>query len=72
VFLFGIVLEEGKLQIVPPRECNEWLMPLMCKLGYSSAGFLRLNRVRVYQEVLFLLGVMNARGTVVDKQYEWK
>jgi hypothetical protein len=37
VFSFGIILEEGKLLIAPPRERNEWLMPLLCKLGYSSA-----------------------------------
>ncbi len=66
VFLFGIILEEGKLQIVPTRKRNEWLMPLLCKLGYSSAELLRQNRVQIYQEVLFLLYIMGMRGTVVD------
>ncbi len=72
VFLFDIILEEGKLLTTPPRERDEWLMPLLCKLGYSSAELLRLNRVPMYQEELFLLGVMGARGTVVDKRCEQK
>ncbi len=61
MFLFGIILEESKLQITPPRERNEWLMLLLCKLRYSSAELLRLNRVQMYQDVLFLLDVMDAR-----------
>jgi hypothetical protein len=72
VFLFGIVVKEGKLQIAPLRERDVWLMPLLCKLGYSSAELLRLNRVWIYQEVLFLLDVMDTRETVMDKRYEWK
>jgi hypothetical protein len=70
--LLGIALEEGKLQITPPTERNGWLRLLLCKLGYSSAELLRLNRVRMYQEVLFCSNVMDTRGTVVDKQYEQK
>jgi hypothetical protein len=70
LFLFGIVLEKGQQQIAPLRERDEWLMPLLYKLGYYSAKLLRLNRVRMYQEVLFLSDIMDARGTVVDKQYE--
>ncbi len=72
VFLFDIIPEEGELLTTPPRERDEWLMPLQCELGYSSAELLRLNRVPMYQEELFLLGVMGTRGTVVDKRCEWK
>jgi hypothetical protein len=69
-FLFGITLEEGKLHILPPRERDEWLMPLLCKMNFTRAERVRLNRVRMYQEVLFLSDVMDARGNCIDKRYE--
>lgn len=69
VCLLGIVIEEGKIEIFPPQERDEWLMPLFCKLDYTPAELIRLNRVRQHQEVLFLSDIMGARGTIVDKKY---
>jgi hypothetical protein len=45
-------------------------MPMLVRLGYTATELLQLNRVRVHQEVLFLLDVMDARGTVINKRYE--
>jgi hypothetical protein len=70
VFIFGIILEEGRLKICPHREQDEWIMPMLVRLGYTAPELLQLNRVRVHQEVLFLSDVMDARGTVIDKCYE--
>ncbi len=70
VFIFSITLEEGRLKICPPREQDEWIMPTQVQLGYTAPELLRLNLVRVHQEVLFLLDVIDARGTVIDKRYE--
>jgi hypothetical protein len=70
VFIFGITSEEGRLKIYPPRERDEWIMPMLVQLGYTATELLRLNRVRVHQEVLFLSDVMDARGTAIDKRYE--
>jgi hypothetical protein len=42
-FIFGITLEEGKLNILPPRERDEWLMPLLCKMNFTPDKLLRLN-----------------------------
>jgi hypothetical protein len=69
-FIFGIILEEGKLNILPPRERDEWLMPLLCKMNFTPDELLRLNRVRSHQEVLFLSDVMDAGGKAIDKKYE--
>ena len=69
-FIFGITLEEGKLNILPPQERDEWLMPLLCKMNFSPDELPRLNRVRSHQEVLFLSDVMDAGGKVIDKRYE--
>jgi hypothetical protein len=71
VFIFGITLEEGRLNICPPRERDEWIMPMLVRLGCTALELLRLNQVRVHQEVLFLSDVMGARGTVIDKRYEY-
>jgi hypothetical protein len=70
VFIFGITLEEGHLKICPPRERDEWIMPMLVRLGYTATELLRLNWVRVHQKVLFLSDVMDARGTVINKRYE--
>ncbi len=70
VFIFGITLEEGCPKIHPPKEQDEWILPMLVQLGYTALELLQLNRVRVHQEVLFLLDVMNARGAVIDKCYE--
>ena len=69
-FIFGITLEEGKQHIVPPRERDEWLMPLLCKMNFTPDDLLQLNRVRLHQEVLFISDVMDARGTIIDKRYD--
>jgi hypothetical protein len=70
VFIIGITLEEGRLKICPPREWDEWIMPMLVGLGYTATELLQLNWIRVHQEVQFLSNVMDARGTVIDKCYE--
>jgi hypothetical protein len=60
VYLFGIVIEEGKVGISPPQEGDEWLMPLFCKLNYNSEELV---------QVLFLSNVMDAQGTIIDTKY---
>jgi hypothetical protein len=35
--LFGLLIEEGKIEIVPPHERDEWIMLLFCKLDYDQA-----------------------------------
>ncbi len=70
VSLFGIVIEEGKLRLTPPRERDEWLMPLLTKLNFTPLELGRLNKVRIHQQALFLSDVMDARGTIVDRRYD--
>ena len=68
-FIFGICFEEGRLKIGPPRTGDEWLMRMFLRMGFTEAELIRLNRVRIHQQVLFYSDVMDARGTVVDKRY---
>ena len=37
-----------------PRKGDKWLMQLFVAAGFSKDSLLRLNRVRVHQQVLFL------------------
>ena len=69
VFLFGVVVIEGKLKVKPPRENDEWLMPVLWKLHFSEPELARLNRVRLHQQVLFVSDVMDAGGRAVDPRY---
>lgn len=68
-WLFGIHIEEGKLKLEPPRTGDEWLMAMFLHLGFNEAELLRLNKVRIHQQVLYYSNVMDARGTFVDKRY---
>lgn len=66
---FRIVIELGNIKLQPPRECDAWLMVELRKLGYQESELLRLNRVRLHQQVLFLSDVLDARGAAIDKKY---
>jgi hypothetical protein len=37
--------------------------------GYSKVELIALNRVRCYQQVIFLLDILIASGRAVDKKY---
>jgi len=37
VFLFGVVVIEGKLKVEPPRENDEWLMLAFGRLPFTEA-----------------------------------
>jgi hypothetical protein len=69
VFLFGVVVIEGKLKVEPPRHNDDWLMLVLHKLHFSEAELIRLNRVRQHQQVLFVSDVMDAGGRALDLKY---
>jgi hypothetical protein len=52
-----------------PRERDCWLMKRFVELGYSAAALVILNRVQLYQQVLFLSCVLNASGRDLDVKY---
>ena len=65
---FNMVVSLGNL-ISPPRLGDCWLMVRFAELGYSKKELLRLNRVRIHQQVLFLSDVLDAGGRAIDKKY---
>ena len=44
-------------------------MQLFVRAGFNKEDLLRLNRVRVHQQVLFLSCVLGDSGTSLDKKY---
>jgi hypothetical protein len=64
-----VKIEIVDLPVHPPRERDTWLMQKFIKLNYSSKDLLRLNRVCLHQEVLFLSDVMDASSRALDRKY---
>lgn len=69
VYLFGITIEEYKVDLSPLRMGDEWLMLVFQRMGYDATDMLRLNRVRLHQQVLFVSDIMDARGSALDWKY---
>ena len=69
VFLFGVVLIEGKLKVKPPRHNDGWLMVAFEELHLAEPELIRLNRVRLHQQAIFISDVMDAGGRALDQRY---
>ena len=51
-----------------PQESNRFLMQVFFEQGYSSKSLLRLNRVHVYWQALFLSDILTASGKKIDTE----
>ena len=49
------------------REREKWLMWEFIRLGYSAKDLLRLNRVRLHMQVIFLSDILGASGGDLDE-----
>ena len=63
------MVEVNNIELVMPREGDQWLMRLFMAVGFSKDQLLRLNRVRIYMQVLFLSDVLGANGKTLDPKY---
>jgi hypothetical protein len=59
----------SNLKINPPREGDKWLIQALVEEGYKGEELRRLNKVRIHQQALYLLDVLNANGRSVDLKY---
>ena len=50
------------------REGDRFLMQVFVRQGYSTESLLRLNRVRVYRQVLFLSDILMASSKKIDME----
>lgn len=66
---YGVRVEMNDVPLKLPRERDKWLMVELVRLGFSKADLERLNRVRCWQQVLFLSDIIAANGRGLDERY---
>ena len=59
---FGMEIRVNNVELGFGREEDSWLMESLLQAGYSEGELVRLNRVRIHQQVLFLPDVLCAKG----------
>ena len=67
--LFDIKVEFHDIPIGFAHTGDRWLMREFKRLGYGPEELPRLNRVRLYQQVVFLSDVVGASGRSRDPKY---
>ena len=66
-FNVKVVVTDTALEM--PRERDKWMMQEFIRVGYKGSDLRRLNRVRLYQQVLYLSYIVNASGGELDERY---
>ena len=67
--MFKVVIDINDNFLKIPREEYKWIMHLFVQSGFNKLDLIRLNRVRVHQQVLFLSCVLVASGKSLDNKY---
>jgi hypothetical protein len=65
----GIDIQLAHLPLQPPRERNTWIMAEFIRMNYDTQSLCKLNRVRLYQQVIFLSEVMDASRRAIKSKY---
>ena len=63
---YKISVETNNIPLQPPRVGDKWIMRVFQEAGFNKSELERLNRVRIFQQVLFLSCVLGAGGKIVD------
>ena len=56
--MFYVVVSWNEILVIFPRERNKWLIQTFVTVGFSKEELVRLNRVRLTQQTLFLSCVL--------------
>jgi hypothetical protein len=68
VSMFGARTVIADTEMVFPREGNRFIMQAFFKKGYSRGILLRLNRVWIYWQALFLSNIITASGNKINTE----
>lgn len=62
------------LKILPPRAGDKFFIQALVDEGYKGEELVRLNKIRVHQQVLYLSDILNTNGRSVDLKYlaQWE
>ena len=66
--MFGVRTVIADTEMVFPREGDRFIMQAFFEKGYSRGILLRLNRVRIYWQALFLSNILTASGNKIDTE----
>jgi hypothetical protein len=67
--IYGVKISMNDIPIELTRERDKWMMWEFVRVGYKGEELRRLNRVRLYQMVIFLSDVLGASGRCLDERY---
>ena len=67
--MFNVLIDYNENFLKLPRERDQWIMHIFVVVGFSKDDLVRLNRVRLHQQVLFLSCVLGASGKTLDMKY---
>ena len=62
--MFKVVIDINDSFLKIPREGDKWIMQMFVQAGFNKEDFLRMNRVRVHQQVLFYLVCWELQGNL--------
>jgi hypothetical protein len=65
---FGVRTVIADTGMAFPREGNQFIMQAFFEKGYSREILLRLNRVRIYLQALFISNILMASGNKIDTE----
>ena len=67
--MFKVVIDINDNFLKMSCKGDTWIMQLFVRAGFNKEDLLRLNRVRVHQQVLFMSCVLRASGKSLDNKY---
>jgi hypothetical protein len=67
ILMNDILMNDISIKLTQERD--KWLMWEFVRVGYKGAELRRLNRVRLYQMVIFLSDILGASGCCLDERY---
>ena len=67
--IFDVLINFNENFLKLPREQDQWIMQMFVAAGFNKEELVRLNRVRLHQQVLFLSCVLGASGKTLDVKY---
>jgi hypothetical protein len=64
---YGITISDDLPELVPNREHDQLLIPLMIKLGFGSSDLQKINQCCKYLQVSWLGDIATADGEFVER-----
>ena len=68
ISMFGVKMVIPDVETEFPQEGNRFFMQVFFEQGYFPESLLRLNRVRIYWQALFLSDILMASGKKINKE----